>query len=146
MSVTNKGTPCIILNNSKFSEQRETKEGVSWRCTHRGCSVTLLTDVAREKLLSVGTRAHIHPSLRENSIQTGILRVACKRKATEIIAEIKPAKLIWQELRAIENTASIEHSDIAVHRNRRKTMPVLPKSAEETCQQLTNMSIINKSK
>lgn len=72
-----------------------------------------------------------------------MLRTVCRRNAGEIIAE-KPAELIRLELQSIENTSSVTHHSIrlALYRVRRKTVLTLPKSLEETLQQLSHIPVI----
>jgi len=101
------------IKSHKFSEFRENKDTTKiFRCTNRKCTVTAKLTANLKQLLSL-----------------------LKRKATSDL-NMKPNKLIRQELHKCPKSERLSHSDVrlsrkSVYEARQKIFPKIPKSLLE---------------
>ena len=81
---TSKGVSCFIYNANKYRQYYVKKnKNVCWRCTHKACKARIET---RDGTV-VGDRGfHCHSEKILNASAT-VLRIACKRKASEHVME-----------------------------------------------------------
>lgn len=123
-----KGKKLLIVKKYTFGKDKETKLGVSYKCTRRGCKATIGVDDSETVLLKSKSE-HNHPPsdhLDVKKLQNGL-----KRKATEDIC-VKPSKLINNGIRGEGNTFNVSTTDVdlirrSIYRARRSILPPLPK-------------------
>lgn len=144
--LSEKGKPLAVLNNYKYSFQKKLKSGENrWICTNKSkCKSYVLTLGDVENLtITKHVQEHCH-SANVEQLERQIVSASCKRKATDDLSE-KPSKIIRKELQN-DLPATIKTTDVAlIRRNlynaRRKLLPPLPTSVEETFDILVNMNI-----
>jgi len=138
---TEKGKPCILVEDYKYSEFKVLKKcgNIRYNCTNKNCSASLLVDKDVTKVLSM-LNEHTHEVIPKNIISRQIVSSRLKRKCENDLLT-RPNKIIRQELRNTENDIQPVYSDIKLWRKcmydkRRKNMQKIPKSLEEAITQL----------
>jgi len=124
---TEKGKPCILVEDYKYSESKGLKKcgNIRHNCTNKNCSASLLVDKDVTKVLSM-LNEHTHEVIPKNIISRQILSSHLKRKCENDLLT-RPNKIIRQELRNTENDIQPVYSDIKLWRKcmydkRRKNM------------------------
>jgi len=86
MIKSEKGNDLVLVNTSKYRHIRQRNDGkVKWRCIHKTCNASILTDSKRSIILEIlGEHNHTLDSVEK--IQRQILRENCKRKAKDTIS------------------------------------------------------------
>ncbi|XP_022160431.1 uncharacterized protein LOC111026623 [Myzus persicae] len=138
---TEKGKPCILVEDYKYSEFKVLKKcgNIRYNCTNKNCSASLLVDKDVTKVLSM-LNEHTHDVIPKNIISRQIVSSRLKRKCeNDFLTRLN--KIIRQELRNTENDIQPVYSDIKLWRKsmydkRRKNMQKIPKSLEEAITQL----------
>lgn len=104
-----------------------------WVCTKRDCNARITTCIQTNEILH-GLVEHTHDA-DSRKTQELAFRQSCKRKATEDLTQ-RPRKITIQEAKKAdinelseENVSKIRR---AMWRERRKEMPLLPKTRQET--------------
>lgn len=81
-----KGNDLALVNTCKYRHIRQRKDGkVKWRCIHKTCTVSILTDSKHTILLEI-LGEHKHTLDTVEKMQRQILRENCKRKANDTIS------------------------------------------------------------
>ena len=95
-------------------------------------------------ITGVNNVEHNHGTVDKRVLERQQLRHICKRKASEDIS-VKPLKLIRKELTDFDNTdlviKDVSLVSKAVYRERRKTLPSLPKNIQETLESIKKMKL-----
>jgi hypothetical protein len=117
-------------------------EGISWKCTKRGCKAKLRTDKDIKMVIS-GKLDHTH-EVDERKLEGRQVRLSVKRKANSDVSE-RPSKIIRSELQKVEEN-NLTENDLksllmVIYRERRKRHPTLPKSREDVHIALDGMTI-----
>jgi len=130
---TQRGKKCVAINSYKFSEFRENKDTTKvFRCTNRKCTVTAKLTANLSTVISINGE-HSHVELGEETITKQTVVSILKRKATTDL-NVKPNKLIRQELRNCPKSEHLSHSDVrffrqSIYKARRKILiPKISKS------------------
>jgi len=102
----------------------------------------MLTIMLRKFLVCLHNE-HNHENISENIVSRQIINSRIKRKCENNLFT-RPNKIIRQELRSTENDLQTVHSDIKLWRKsmydfRKKKLPTIPKSLEESKFQLFNL-------
>lgn len=141
---TEKGKPCILVNGYKYREYKILKSvgSIRYRCTNKNCQSSIYVDNNVTKVLSM-LNEHNHENISENISSRQIINSRIKRKCENNLFT-RPNKIIRQELRSTENDLQTVHSDIKLWRKsmydfRKKKLPTIPKSLEESKFQLFNL-------
>jgi hypothetical protein len=144
VSETNKKKKCVIYDGFMLRVDRILKNNdISWRCTNNKskCKVRVRTD-GESKVVMSATSEHSH-DMNERKIESKELRVMAKRKASDDISA-RPYKIIRQELQKLDEsnlqTKDLKNVAMAVYRERRRELPVLPKSRIEAHEALKSLS------
>uniref|UniRef100_A0A8D9FI09 MULE transposase domain-containing protein n=1 Tax=Cacopsylla melanoneura TaxID=428564 RepID=A0A8D9FI09_9HEMI len=146
-TTTLKGADCIIKNGFKYRFMRKMVSGdKDWRCTKKNCKSRIQTDVNVVDIKN-SSGEHGHPALDDRELNVLDVRQKCIRKATEEI-HIRP-RTISSSVLATANITELKQHDLenfrqAMYRSRRKTLPPMPKSREESISQLTSTSTLTK--
>ncbi|GFR63693.1 hypothetical protein ElyMa_005489300 [Elysia marginata] len=132
ITTTNRGKPCFILENYRFKCARVTKTTKEWRCTTDRCKARCTTDLDTTIVIHSST-CHNHSSMTAEDKEKHKIRQFCKRKATDDISA-RPSKIVCSELRSTE---SLDYTHVkgiknAIHLQRLKLRPKLPKTRQET--------------
>jgi len=114
---TEKGKPCILVEDYKYSESKGLKKcgNIRHNCTNKNCSASLLVDKDVTKVLSM-LNEHTHEMILKNIISRQIVSSRLKRKYENDLLT-RPNKIIRQELRNTENDIQPVYSDIKLWRN-----------------------------
>ncbi|KAE9545300.1 hypothetical protein AGLY_000843 [Aphis glycines] len=126
-----------------ISKKFETEKGsIRYRCTNKNCQSSIYVDNNVTKVLSM-LNEHNHAIISENIVSRQIINSRIKRKCENDLFT-RPNKIIRQELRSAENDLQTVHSDIKLWRKsmyyfRKKKLPTIPKSLEESKLQLFNL-------
>ncbi|KAF0704075.1 FLYWCH-type domain-containing protein [Aphis craccivora] len=132
---TRREKKCVAINSYKFSEFRENKDTTKiFRCTNRKYTVTAKLTTNLKTVISINGE-HSHDELVEETITKQTVMSLLKRKATTDL-NMKPNKLIRQELRHCPKSEHLSHSDVRLFRKsmyeaKRKIFPKIPKSLLE---------------
>lgn len=132
-----RGKTMLVVNSYKYSFQKELKISgeTLWKCANRKCKATAHSLGSYDKNIIINkiNPEHCHEP-NEAALNRQILSEACKRKATDDLAE-KPSKIIRQELQAdlpsTINKTDIEYIRKNVYNARRKVIPSLPRNISE---------------
>lgn len=143
--LSEKGKHLVVLHNYKYSFQKNLKSGEKrWTCINKKCKSYVLSMGEADNLtVTKHVREHCHNANVEQ-LNRQIVSTSCKRKATNDLSE-KPAKIIRRELQ--DNLPlTINTSDVAAIRKnlynaRRKLLPPLPTSVEQTFDILGKMKV-----
>ena len=128
---TEKGAPCIIINNHKFRHKTVIKSGdIRWSCTSKSCKAMCLTDGEMSQLLGM-TNEHNHPGMTTEAVEATVFKAACKRQAVEALG-VQPKVIIRSHLgsaAAADNSVIINDANRisintrkAIYRARRKLL------------------------
>ena len=141
---SSRGKPMLVVNSYKYNLKKvlKTSKEHVWVCVDRKCKATIYTlgPFNQNVVLNKCELEHCHEA-DVVSLQRQIVSTACKRKATEDIAE-KPSKIIRKVLQ--ENLPpTFAATDVALVRNyiynaRRKVIPCLPRNIYEVHEAATN--------
>ena len=130
--LSERGKKLIILDKFSFRKDKETKLGVTYRCTNRKCVASITVDKSEEVILE-RRGAHNHAEVENIGVKK--IQNSIKRKATEDISE-RPSKILNAGLRDIPLDVNVTTKDIlnirqSLYRTRRGILPVLPRSRRE---------------
>ena len=125
--LSERGKKLIILDKFSFRKDKETKLGVTYRCTNRKCVASITVDKSEEVILE-RRGAHNHAEVENIGVKK--IQNSIKRKATEDISE-RPSKIVNAGLRDIPLDVNVTTKDIlnirqSLYRTRRGILPVLP--------------------
>lgn len=128
---TRRGKRCVIIDRFKFSEFRANKDSYIFRCTNRKCNITAKVSQNLKFVISIHGDHINHEAFQEETITKQKVMSVLKRKATTDL-NVKPNKLIRQELRNCQDSGNLNHSDVNLFRKsmyeaRRKLFPKVPK-------------------
>jgi uncharacterized protein YlaI len=144
VSETNKKKKCLIYDGFTFRVDRILKNNdISWRCTNNKSKgkARVRTD-GESKVVMSAMSEHNH-DMNERKIESKQLRVMAKQKASDDISA-RPSKIIRQELQKLDEsnlqTKDLKNVAMAVYRERRRELPVLPKSRIEAHEALKRLS------
>ena len=144
VSETNKKKKCLIYDGFTFRVDRILKKNdISWRCNNNKskCKARVRTDGESNVVMSAMSE-HNH-DMNERKIESKQLRVMAKRKASDDILA-RRSKIIRQELQKLDEsnlqTKDLKNVAMAVYRERRRELPVLPKSRIEAHEALKRLS------
>lgn len=85
ITTTNRGKPCLILENYRFKCARVTKTTKEWRCTTDRFKARCTTDLDTTIVIHSST-CHNHSSMTAEDKENHKIRQFCKRKATDDIS------------------------------------------------------------
>ena len=139
ISETNKKKKCLKYDGLTFRVDRILKNNdISWRCTNNKskCKARVRTD-GESKVVMSAMSEHNH-DMNERKIESKQFRVMAKRKAA------RSSNIIRQELQKLDEsnlqTKDLKNVAMAVYRERRRELPVLPKSRIEAHEALKRLS------
>jgi len=132
---------CLILNNYKFREYRQLKNGnFNFRCTNKFYNASVIVNNSDKIIEQFKSSDHNHDEYTDQNISREIVRSTLKRK-TENDLHTCPNKLIRQELKNADVAENMEHSDLKLIRRstydvRKKHFPTLPSNFDKSLKQL----------
>jgi hypothetical protein len=145
VSETNKKKKCLKYDGLTFRVDRILKKNdISWRCTNNKskCKARVRTD-GESKVVMSAMSEHNH-EINEREIESKQLPVMAKRKASDDISA-RPSKIIRQELQKLDEsnlqTKDLKNVALAVYRERRRELPVLPKYRNEAHEALKSINL-----
>ena len=141
---TNSGKEAICVAGHVLRKYRESKVANTWRCTKKTCTATCKTNKLDTFVTAFGP-PHNHEENDPKDLAVKKLRIDCKKRAAEDLFE-RPIKFIRQELQHHTNEPDIHAKDVeyvrkAMYYERRKHLPKLPKSRQETQEALAAMDL-----
>lgn len=144
---SNRGKPVLVFDNFKFSFTKDIKSTSEkfWRCTNRQCKATVHTlGSSNDIVITKHPGEHNHEA-NLASLTRQVVSAACKRKATEDLAE-KPMKIIRQELQrdlpSNLTTRDVQYIRHNMYNSRRRTLPTLPKNMNEVHIALSSLNVV----
>jgi len=138
----------MVINIGNIKYLLKNLRSIRYRCTNKNCQSSIYVDNDVTEVLSVLNEHNHNIIIPKNIVSRQIVNSRIKRKCENDLFR-RPNKIIRQELRSTENDLHSVHSDIklwwkSMYDFRKKKLPTIPKSLEESKFQLFNLRDILK--